>query len=215
LLLYTNYEAIRRKDRITVTDGLPTADARRGIFTYEDVNRQLRKVNVLQVAGASIDPYMQRLLSQVPGPDKINNQRIGGDGPAGSPRNVGGYTYAKRNNEYFDNLSLKLDYLPGPRHIVSGSWVWNRDDADQPEINQDLADVPKITSGVKGNLLSLAWRWNPGAAFTNELQGGFNRASLDFRTSQQFDPFLVAGSIGTNPLNPFRAPGQTHLNLAQ
>jgi hypothetical protein len=126
LLFYTNYEAIRRKDRITSTLAIPTADTRRGIFTYEDANRQLRKVDVLQAAGATIDPYIQRLLSQVPGPERINNLRIGGDGPDGSPRNTGGYSFSKRNNEYFDNLSAKLDYLPGPRHILSGSWVCNR-----------------------------------------------------------------------------------------
>ncbi|MCI0622398.1 MAG: TonB-dependent receptor [Acidobacteria bacterium] len=208
LLFYTNYEGIRRKDRITVTNSLPTADARRGIFTYEDVNRHLRKVDVLAAVGATIDPYVQRVLSQVPGPEKINNQRIGGDGPDGSPRNVGGYTFSKRNNEYFDNLSVKLDYLPGSRHILFGSWVWNQDDADQPEINQDFAEIPKISSRGRAKLLSLSWRWNPDAAFTNELQGGFNRSQLNFRTSEEFGPFIVDGSIGTNPVNTFRAQGR-------
>jgi len=204
LLFYTNYEAIRRKDRIASTLGIPTADARRGIFTYEDVNRQLRKVDVLQAAGVTTDPYIQRLLSQVPGPEKINNQRIGGDGPDGSPRNVGGYTYSKRNNEYFDNLSFKLEYLPKPRHTLAGSWVWNHDDAYQPEIWQDFSEIPQVSSSVRARLLSLSWRWNPAAMFTNELQGGFNQATLDFRNSQEFGPFIIYPSFLPSPVNQTR-----------
>lgn len=209
LLFYTNYEGIRRKDRITSTLPIPTADTRRGVFIYEDVNRQLRKVDVLAAAGAGIDPYIHRLLSQVPGPERINNLRVGGDGPDGQPRNTGGYSFSKRNNEYFDNLSVKLDYLSSSRHMVAGTLAWNQDLADQPEITSELSEIPKVTSKVAARLLSLAWRWNPEAALTNELQGGFNRARVAFRTSEQFSSFLVEPSFFVNPVNSFRAQGRS------
>src|SRR5262249_50395228 len=65
LFFYNNYEAFRLRQNSPVTRRVLTDDARRGIFTYV-VGGELRKANVLQLAGVSGDPAVQQILARVP-----------------------------------------------------------------------------------------------------------------------------------------------------
>jgi hypothetical protein len=62
---------------------------------------------------------------------------------------------------------------------------------------------------VRAKLLSLSWRWNPDAAFTNELQGGFNRSPVNFLSSEELGPFIVEPTFIQFPLNTFRGQGRS------
>src|SRR4051812_36906905 len=77
LFFYVNYEAFRLRQQSSQNRTILTADARNGIFTYRDTANVVRKVNILQAVGVSADTTMQKLLSAVPGPEKINNYRLG------------------------------------------------------------------------------------------------------------------------------------------
>src|SRR5262249_51799519 len=103
LFFYSNYEAVRAHQQAPADVLIPTATGRSGIFSYKDVNGNLRQVNVLARRGVtSIDPTIQALLNQVPGPQFINNQLIGDD------LNVSGYRFNQRDNETRDNITGKI-----------------------------------------------------------------------------------------------------------
>ncbi len=80
---------------------------------------------------------MAALLAQVPGPQFINNNEVG-DG-----LNTGGYRFNQRDNETRDNVTGKIDYNITTRHAVSGSFSWNRDNSDRPDIENDYFADPQ------------------------------------------------------------------------
>jgi hypothetical protein len=207
LFFYANYEALRVKDRQTVIHSIPTADARRGVFTYNDAAGTLRKVNVLEAAGVSVDPFMQSILEQIPGPDKINLPEAG-DSRDGVLRNSGGYAFNVRSNRNLDNLSARLDSVLSDRTTLFGTLVRSRYALDLPDFALDYAKIPKVRNDDARTLVSATWQWSPRPRFTHELQGGFNLAPTTFRTSQQFGEFIIEPAMFTSPVNPFRTQGR-------
>lgn len=208
LLFYTNYELFRLRQQTSANRTILTADARQGIYTYRDSAGTVRKANLLQLAGVSADPAMQKLLEQVPDPDKINNFRVG-DSSETLRRNTAGYSFLVRNNRTRDNLTVKIDYIHSNKHAFAGTWAWNRDVVDRPDLSNDYSPVPKVQNDDDKNLVSLSWRWNPTPSFTNEVRSGFNLAPGTFLTSEKFGPYILAGMSYSNPVNTFRAQGRT------
>ena len=207
LFFYANYEAYRQRQATSVDTTIPTGDARQGIFTYQDAAGNVRKVNVLSAAGVPLDPYIGKLLAQVPGPEKINTFDVG-DSSLQRLKNTAGYRFAKRTNRTRDNLLARGDYHPSTKHALAATWMWNRDNLDRPEDGTDFSFVPKVSNVNHANLLSLSWRWTPAASVTNELRGGFNLAPGDFPTSEQFGSFLLDNMFFTNPVNPSQRQGR-------
>ena len=193
LFFYGNYELVRTDQQSQVEDTILTDTARQGIFTYADGSGATKQVNLLTLRGIQIDPYMQKLLSQVPSGARINNFEVG-DSLPGALRNTGGYLFNQRDNEVRDNVTVRLDYNLSTKHVFTGTYLWNRDNADYPVA--DYSAVPQTTVNNHSNFLSAAWRWTPSGNVTNEVRGGFNLAPGGFPTSQQFGSFLVSGASG-------------------
>ena len=112
---------------------------------------------------------MQNLLSQVPGPQYINNNLVG-DG-----LNTGGYRFNQRDNETRDNVTGKLDYNITTRHAVSASYLL------EPRQLRPARRRKRLLGHSQGHqpdalptLLALSWRWTPSARLTNEVRAGFN-----------------------------------------
>jgi len=55
-----------------------------------------------------MDPSIQSLIGQVPGPEKINNFRVG-DSRETLLRNTAGYSFLLRNNRTRDNVTGRFD----------------------------------------------------------------------------------------------------------
>jgi hypothetical protein len=201
LFFYTNYEAIRAHQQTPQNNTILTASARSGIFTYNS-GATVHQVNLLALRNISIDPAIQTLLAQVPTPDKINNADVG-DG-----RNTGGYRFNQRDNELNDNVTGKIDYNFSPRHAISGSYLWNRDNSDRPDAENDYSLAPKITNPTHANLVAVSWRWTPTARLTNEVRGGFNLTYAYFLTSQQFGAYYLTGTVFSDPVNEFQPQGR-------
>jgi hypothetical protein len=138
----------------------------------------------------------------VPTPDKINNADVG-DG-----RNTGGYRFNQAANELNDNVTGKIDYNLSPRHAISGTYLWNRDNSDRPDAENDYSLVPKVTNPTHANLVAVSWRWTPTARLTNEVRGGFNLTYAYFLTSQQFGAYYLTGTIFSDPVNEFQPQGR-------
>jgi len=208
LFFYGNYEAVRVHQQVGVNSTILTPDARNGIFTYTDTSGTVRKVNLLALKGIkSLDPVIQSLLSQVPGPGNINNFETG-DSTTSTLRNTAGYRFNQQDNEIRDNVTGKLDYNVSTRHAISGTFAWNRDNSDRPDAENDYSSIPKVTNPTHSALTALSWRWTPSARLTNEVRGGFNLTYGFFFTSQQFGPYLLTGTIFSDPVNEFLPQGR-------
>ncbi len=199
LFFYLNYEAVRTNQQSPVTATVLTADARNGIYTYKDTGGVVRKVDLLGLRKIQVDPYMAKLLAQVPGPNTINSFEVG-DSTAALLRNTAGYRFNQRSNEVRDNVTARFDYNLSSRQSFSGSYIWNRDNVDRPDLEADFSTIPKVTNPNHSHFLSTAWRWTPNGSLTNELRGGFNLAPGDFLTSQNFGSYLVTGMLFTDPV---------------
>ena len=207
LFFYFNYEAIRNHQQLPSDTAILTNNARSGIFTYVDTANVTRQVNLLTLRRISIDPYIQNLLQQVPGPQSINNFEVG-DSTAAQLKNVAGYRFNQRNNEVRDNVTGKIDYNFSTKNVFAGTYAWNRQNDDRPDAENDFSVVPKVTNPNHSHFLSTTWRWTPSARLTNELRGGLTLSPGDFLTSQQFGPYLITGLIFSNPVNEFMAQGR-------
>lgn len=206
LFFYANYEAVRTNQQSPATATVLTDDARSGIFTYT-VRGVPTKVNLLSKRGISVDPYIQKVLEQVPAGAAINNFDVG-DSSAGALKNTAGYRFNQRANEVRDNVTTRLDYNLSAKHVFTGSYIWNRDNTDRPDLESDFSAVPRVTNPNHSHFLSTSWRWSPTGSLTNELRGGFNLAPGDFLTSQQFGPYLVTGTLFTDPVTEMQAQGR-------
>ena len=109
LFFYAAYEGARQRQQTSQNATILTADARNGLFTYRDTAGAIRKVDILQAAGAQMDSVTQTLLARIPGSDGINNFNVG-DSTASLLRNTGGYTFLKRNNRDRD-------------YVIPASWI--------------------------------------------------------------------------------------------
>ncbi len=205
LFFYVNYEGVRTNQQSPTDTTVLTADARNGIFTYKDTAGVVHKVNLLNLRGISINPYIANLLNQVPSASLINTFDVG-DSTAGFLKNTAGYRLNQRNNEVRDNTTVRMDYNLSLKNAFSGSYIWNRDNTDTAD--GTYAVIPKNINPNHSHFLSSTWRWTPSAAFTNELRGGFNLAPGDFLTSQKFGSYIVTGTLFTDPVAEFQPQGR-------
>lgn len=208
LFFYTNYEAFRNRQKVGVDATILTAAARQGLFTYLDSSGTMHQVNILTATRNTIDPVIQNLINQIPTPDKINNIRTG-DSTASLLRNTAGYSFQQNDNRTRDNTTVRLDYNLSPKHAFATSYLWNRDVADRPDLENDFAVAPKVTNRDHATFSSSSWRWNPGAHFVNEVRGGFNLAPVNFDSSQALPAYFVGGLSFSNPINTQLPQGRT------
>jgi hypothetical protein len=207
ILFYTNYEAYRQHRQALNNATILTASARQGIFTYRDAQNRVQRVNVLSAAGVRMDPAVQRLLGQVPGPEFINNFQAG-DSDGSLLRNTAGYQFNVRSNWIRDNVLARLDYNRSAAHYFTGTWRYNREVVDRPDAGNGYHRIPVVQNENHTHFLSASWRWTPGAAWTNELRGGFNLAPGRFPVTEQVGDKLFEGFSFTNPVVSFRPEGR-------
>ena len=205
LFFYFNYEAVRTHQQTPFDNAILTADAAQGIFSYKDSTTGItQKVNLLTLGGlTSIDPTIQKLISQIPGPSQINNTLVG-DG-----LNTAGYRFNMRDNATRDNLTGKLDYSINTRQSLTVSYLWNRFNSDRPDAENDYSVIPKATNPTHTNFLAASWRSTPTSRLTNEVRFGFNNGYAYFFNNQSFGPQgILNGLIFSDPVNEFQPQGR-------
>jgi Carboxypeptidase regulatory-like domain len=202
LFFYTNYEAVRARQQAPVTDTILTNTARAGNFKYNNAAGVTQTVNLLALRNVAIDPAIATLLGQVPGGQAINSDLVG-DG-----LNTSGYRFNQRDNETRDNITGKIDYNLSTKNAISGSYLWNRDNVDRPDLENDYSVIPKAYNPTHANFVALSWRLTPTARLTNEVRTGFNLTSGYFLTSQQFGSYYLTGLAFSDPVNEFQPQGR-------
>jgi hypothetical protein len=217
LFIYGYYELLRRKqsspnnatvvsptiyNALTGNGTLPAACA--GVspclpFTYQPINpntgaadpggpNTINLLNFTNNNGTNFsyasDPAMLALIKEIPAL-KANNTRVG-DGV-----NLLGYQLNARNDDTRDNYGFRVDYNLNQHNTISGTWAWNREVVDRPDIDMSYDTVPLVTNNNSEKFLSLAWRWSPTGTITNEARFGFNLAPAFFQTGQKFGSYVL------------------------
>jgi len=181
------------------------------LFTIEQGNLARDGKNLPLATTFSADPAIQALIKRVP--VVTNNNRVG-DGV-----NLLGDQFNAQSNNSLDNWGFRSDYNLNSRNTITGTFAWNRQLVDRPDIDQSFNTVPLVTNNDKTKFLSLAWRWNPNNVTTNEARFGFNLAPAFFNTAQKFSPSGIIDSTTipfTNPDPNFLPQGRnTHTWVAQ
>jgi hypothetical protein len=67
--VFGGYEALRNRQQTSLNRRILAEDARNGIFAY-NAGTVVRKVNVLQAAGVSIDHAMKAICDPMPSPGR-------------------------------------------------------------------------------------------------------------------------------------------------
>jgi urease beta subunit len=207
LLFYTNYEGFRQSAESLQNATILTPDAARGIFTYSDDNERTQKVNVLRAMGLDTDPKAEEIRARIPGPEQINNFDVG-DSDSELLRNTAGYRYLAQNNEDRDASTNRFDWVVSDAHLVSGTYQYTREQGDRPDSGNGFHRTPVVRNFLHSNLLSVGWRWSPDPFWSNELRGGFNLASTEFRTTESRTEPLIGGFLYTNPTVNFDPEGR-------
>src|SRR5208283_767235 len=149
----------------------------------------------------TVDPSMLALIKKIP--TTPNNTRVG-DGV-----NLLGYQLNARSNEDQDNTGIRVDYNFNAKNTFTGTYGWNRQVVDRPDIDTSYDAVPLVQNNDKINFVSTAWRWNPSPTVTNEFRFGFNLAPAYFTTSQDFSSGYTVDSLAfTNPNPNFLPQGR-------
>jgi hypothetical protein len=203
LFFYGDYEGTRQIQQSSQTRTVLREDARNGIFTYRDTAGNVQKANLLSLfPGLSRPQQITTLLGAIPGAGVINRNDIG------DTLNTGGYAFNMRNNRTRDNITGKLDYMASTKHSLHGTYVWNRDIVDRPDLANDYVLVPKVSNDNRVNLLSLTHRWNPRPNITTESRFGYNFAPAIFATTEEFGGRIIGLPLVGNPVNTFRGQGR-------
>ena len=208
LFFYLNYEAYRLRQQELNVNQVLTPSARQGILTYPGAGGATQHFNVLAALHLSIDPAIQSLLNSVP---TTINSNLTGDG-----LNTGGYAYNAAANEDRDNATGRIDYYLSQKHILAGSYIFNRDSVDRPAIGTFYTVAPPVTNDNHSKFLSASWRWTPTPRLTNEVRGGFNLAPGIFDVSGKSPAYFIDNApfadldplLFTSPVNDFLPQGR-------
>ncbi len=200
LFFYTNYEAYRLRQSTSTENTVLTPSARQGILTYRNAAGGLQTFNVLQGKSLSIDPAIQKQLGTLPA--------NGNDPSVGDGLNTIGYLFNARSNETRDNVTAKIDYNFSSRNVFSGTYSWNRDVVDRPDIGNFYTSVPPVFNDNHSKFLSLSWRSTISPTLTNEVRGGFNLSPGIFNVSGTAPTGFTSGGLFTSPDNTFLRQGR-------
>jgi hypothetical protein len=147
----------------------------------------------------TIDPAMLKLIQRLP--TASNNTRVG------DSINLLGYQFNSRNNNTRDNYGFRADYNLNAHNSFSGTFSYNRNVVDRPDIDVTFDKVPLVSNNDHEKFLSTSWRWNPNSNFTNEVRFGFNLAPGFFITQQSFSSGTTIDSVNF----PFTGPDPNFL----
>jgi hypothetical protein len=188
-------------------------------FAYQPVDQNgnpagaPQTVNLLTLETASrgnpaftVDPAMLAVIKQIPA--TFNNTRVG-DGV-----NLLGFQLNARSNNTLDNYGARVDYNANSKNTFSGTYSWNRQVVDRPDIDTSFDKIPVVQNNDSTKFLATSWRWNPRADLTNEVRFGFDVAPAYFTTSQKFGSGFVFDDNTlpfTDPIENFQPQGRdTH-----
>jgi hypothetical protein len=207
LFFYLNYEAVRLRNQTEEDATILTSSARQGIFKYVNGAGAVQSANMYQITGVAPDPAMAALLANVPGPDKINNYRVGDSSP-GQLLNTAGYAYLVRSNENRNHFTGAVDYNISTKNVLTGAFLYNNHYVDRPDVAVNYSTIPTAYNDDHVKFGSLAWRYSPKPTLTNEVRAGLNFAPASFDSNETEPSYLIQGMVFSSPISGFLPQGR-------
>ncbi|MBI1352719.1 MAG: hypothetical protein GC160_00125 [Acidobacteria bacterium] len=207
LFFFANYEVLRRRAETLVNTTILTPDARRGVFTYVDLDNNLRKVNVLNMQALGFDSAALETLAKTPSADQINNFDLG-DSSRQRLLNTAGYRYLARDDGHRQAVTSRFDWVASAKSFVSLTYKPGFEQSDRADIDSAYNPDPAVRDDVDSHFLSAGWRFNPGPRWTNEARLGFNLTNGNFSNSSARPDVLTDGFLYTNPVVNFAPQGR-------
>lgn len=218
LLFFFNYEGQRIRQSDSQNTTVPTTDIRNGIFTYNDTTDGTRRqVNILDLAGVPMDPFIGSFLALVP--NTINNFEAG-DSEPDVLRNSAGFRFNQAANNDRNQYKFRLDYVLNDSHSFEGVYQWLENSDLRDDIDGTFNQVPVVTSGTGGafsDFFSTAWKWTVSPTLLNEVRFGAFLSPVLFQPGSgseiASDEAVAAGFTltslpFTNPVEDFERQGR-------
>jgi hypothetical protein len=221
LFIYGYYELLRLRQQTPNNTTILSPAVQAGLaattptlpFTYQPVDQTTGQPSgspqtvdlFAKYPSFTPDPATMAILRGIP---KTSNNNRAGDGV-----NTLGYQFNARSNDTLDNAGFRADYQLSSHHMFTGTYHWNRQVVDRPDIDTSFNTIPVVSNNDKTHFLSTAWRWNSGSNVTNEARFGFDLAPAIFASTQDFSKpgYLLSGFATTLPTPDFEPQGRyTH-----
>jgi hypothetical protein len=191
---FFRYEGERLREGYETGRTILRPAARQGLFTYSDLQGNLNRVNLLQMAGLSgIDPVVQsRILANIPTQGNFDR---GGDG-----LNTVGYRINQAFKYNRDGVKGRIDYDISSRHAVNGVFILEEEKVTRPDYDDGgFGKNPVVFNTGNHRSITLAYRMTPGPTFTNELRGGYSVSSPKFDRNEPIPPYFLDSALISMP----------------
>ena len=212
LFFYANYEAFRQKSQTAQNYTIPArADLLTGNFRFL-VGNEVRSANVMQLAGLSIDPEVQRqILSLYPDPSAVNSYDSG-DSRADRILNTARFRFQQDDLNDRDQFLTRSDYELNPSNRFEVVYSYIKETDDRTDLDTVTPTRPLVYTGAHTHRYAVAWRWTARANLQNELRMGANLSPVDFLSDVDFSSGILLNvpgiaSIGS-PLTNFQPQGR-------
>jgi hypothetical protein len=203
LFFYTNYEAFRQKQQVAQNYTIPVrSDLLTGNFRYfVAADGSVRSVNVLQLAGQTIDPAVQSaILSLYPTPDKVNSFDSG-DSRADRILNTARYRFQQDDFNDRNQWVTRGDYALTSNHRFEVGYSYIRETDDRTDIDAVSLPTPLAFTDAHAHRYWGSWRWTASSRLQNELRVGGNLAPVDFKTDVDFSSGVLLNVPGISSLD--------------
>ena len=213
LFFYTNYEAFRQKQEQASNYTIPArSDLLSGNFRYvSTVDGSVREANVLQLAGRTLDPVVQRdILALYPSPDNVNSFDSG-DSRADRILNTARYRFFQDDRQNRDQWVTRVDYEASANHRFEAVYSYIFEDDGRTDID-GVNPTPLAFTEAHTHRYVGSWRWTARSNLQNEFRAGANLSPVDFKTDVDFSSGIVYSlpTIAqlTSPLVTFQPQGR-------
>ncbi|HWP43344.1 MAG TPA: TonB-dependent receptor, partial [Blastocatellia bacterium] len=203
LFFFGAYEGFRLRQSTNPNRTILLPQARQGIFTYLDNSGVRRSVNILSIAGISIDPLVQsRILDRTP--------TSGNNTDAGDQLNTTGFRFNQKQNQDREAFTIRMDHEISQNQSLNGVYSYREEFLLRPDIEGGggFNPTPFGFQDAQTHFLALAHRWTMSDSFTNEVRGGLQFSKPAFgRTDEPTDFFFTVPLI-SSPESTFQTQGR-------
>lgn len=206
---FFGYEGLRTRQSALATRTILLPGARQGNFTYNDNAGVRRTVNLFSLLPASagltgVDPLVnQNILSLIP--------TAGNRSDIGDQLNTTGISFNQPSNSDRDVYTTRIDFDLNERHTFNGIYDYNKENNLRPDVDgaQGFNTRPSVIQSSTNKLLVLAYRWTPGARFSNEIRGGSFKSVVPFdNTNPNAANYITLPGGFSNPVVQFQDQGR-------
>lgn len=201
LFFFGSFDGFRQRSSQTTTGIVLGSNARQGVFTYRDNTGQVRTLDILKQKNLGVDPFVAGLLSKLP--NQINTPQRG-DG-----LNTGGFAFNKAAPNNREAVTVRADYNYNAKNRFEGVYKYSSEDVSRPDIDVSFNLNPLVSNVATTNFFSIAWNFNSGGRFSNELRVGRNVTTPEFVTKEDSsNNIFVNTPLITNPVVTFLGQGR-------